>query len=142
MSIIHTLAIVALLATGVDRASVEFTKDSLEIVKKNVAENKAVLVDVRSQKEWDQGHIEGSIFLPVDSLRKNVDAKKLAKLLPKNRILYTFCVKGVRAKTAAEVLQQHGYTVRVLKPGYNELIKAGFKKGKSETKSGKSARRE
>ena len=135
MSFVHlggSLALVTLLATGVDRTPVEFCKDSLEVVKKNVAEKKAVLVDVRSQEEWNQGHIEGSVFLPVDSLRKNVDAKMLAKKLPKKKILYTFCVVGMRAKTAAKKLGPHGYTVRVLKPGYEELLEAGFKKGKRQ----------
>jgi rhodanese-related sulfurtransferase len=56
----------------------------------------------------------------------------LAKKLPNDKILYTFCVVGMRAKTAAHVLQQHGYVVRALKPGYNELIAAGFKKAQTE----------
>jgi phage shock protein E len=123
----------AILATGAARTTIEFTEDSLEVVKKNVAGKKAVLVDVRSQEEWDQGHIEGSIFLPVTSLRKHsLDPKKLAKALPKKKILYTFCVVGMRAKAAGAILEKHGYTVRVLKPGYEHLIKAGFKKGKNK----------
>jgi rhodanese-related sulfurtransferase len=112
-------------------SSVEFTNDSLEVVKANVVAKKAVLVDVRSLAEWKRGHIEGSIFLPVDSLTKDVDAKALAKKLPKDKILYTFCVVGMRAKVAAEVLVQHGYTVRALQPGYEDLLKAGFKKAKT-----------
>src|SRR5437868_9903021 len=90
-----------ILATAEDRTPVEFTKDTLEVVKANVAKKKAMLVDVRSQEEWNKGHIEGSIFLPVDSLRKDVDPKMLAKKLPKDKILYTFCVVGMRAKAAA-----------------------------------------
>ena len=132
------LAIVALLGANSPRASIEFTKDSLEAVKKNVSAGKAVLVDVRSQEEWNKGHIEGSIFLPVTSLRKGGDPKKIAKLLPKKKVVYTFCVVGMRAKTAAYVLGQQGYKVRALKPGYDELIEAGFKKGKNEPKAGKS----
>jgi phage shock protein E len=143
MSLAYCLAVVALLAQNEDRPapassearySIEFTKDKLAVVKKNVAEGKAVLVDVRSQQEWNNGHIEGSIFLPVDSLRKKPDPKMLAKKLPKNKktIFYTFCVVGMRAKAAAIKLEQHGYTVRVLKPGYDELLEAGLKKGKDE----------
>jgi phage shock protein E len=132
MQLIRYIAMTAVLVAAADRTPLEFTKDSLSVVQKNVAEKKAVLVDVRSQSEWSKGHIEGSIFLPVDSLGKNVDPKMLAKKLPKDKILYTFCVVGMRAKTAAKVLQQHGYTVRALKPGYDELIAAGFKKGTTE----------
>jgi rhodanese-related sulfurtransferase len=112
---------------------VEFTKDTLATVKKNVAEGKAVLVDVRSIQEWNRGHIEGSVFLPVNSLLKKPDPKMLAEKLPKKKVLYTFCVVGMRAKTAAIKLEQAGYTVRALKPGYDELLEAGFQKGKVET---------
>ena len=111
------------------RSNIEFTKDSLTVVKNNVTENKAVLVDVRSQEEWNGGYLEGSIFLPDTSLRKNVDPKYLAEKLPKDKIIYTFCVVGMRAKRVGKILENHGYTVRVLKPGYDELRKAGFKKG-------------
>ena len=123
------LAIMIFLAPGDARPSAEFTKDSIATVQKNVEGGKAVLVDVRSKEEWDDGHIEGSIFLPVTSLRKHsFDAKKVAKALPKKKVIYTFCVVGMRAKQAATILEKEGYEVRALKPGYAELTKAGFKK--------------
>ena len=111
------------------RMNIEFTKDSLDVVKKNVSDNKAVLVDVRSQEEWNKGYVAVSIFLPDTSIRKNVEPNYLAEKLPKDKIVYTFCVVGMRAKRVGKILENHGYTVRVLKPGYEELIKAGFKKG-------------
>lgn len=114
------------------RSNVEFTKDTLKVVQENIAKDKAVLVDVRSAEEWKKGHIEGSIFLPVTSLRKGGDAKAIAKQLPKKKIIYTFCVVGMRAKAAAVALEKHGYTVRALKPGYDDLLKAGFKKEKPQ----------
>jgi phage shock protein E len=126
------LFVALLFAVNSPRANVEFTKDSLEVVKQNIAKNKAVLVDVRSEEEWKRGHLEGSIFVPVTSLRKGGDPKVLAKTLPQKKILYTFCVVGMRAKAAAFELEKRGYTVRALKPGYDELVKAGFKKAKQE----------
>ncbi|MCC6491581.1 MAG: rhodanese-like domain-containing protein [Pirellulales bacterium] len=130
MSIVF--AAIILLAPGSARANIEFTKDSLEVVRKNLAAKKAVLVDVRSQEVWDRGHIDGSIFLPVTSLRKHsLDPEKLAKILPNKKdktILYTFCVVGMRAKQAGIILEQQGYRVRVLKPGYEQLIESGFRK--------------
>ena len=115
------------------RPTIEFTKDSLQVVKKNIAAKKAVLVDVRGLEEWNEGHIDGSIFLPVTSLRKHsLDPKKLAKTLPEKKILYTFCVVGMRARQAGVILEKQGYTVRALKPGYEQLIKAGFKKAEKK----------
>jgi rhodanese-related sulfurtransferase len=95
-----------------------------------------VLVDVRSEEEWKKGTIEGSIFVPITSLRKGGDAKKLAESLPKKKVFYTYCVVGMRARAAAFELEKHGYTVRALKPGYEDLLKAGFKRvlPKSTTK--------
>ncbi len=125
--------LIALQSGGSARPTIEFTKDKLEDVKKNVQTEKAVLVDVRSKEEWDEGHLEGSIFLPVTSLRKHsLDPKKLAKKLPKKKTIYTFCVVGMRAKQAGLILEKQGYKVRVLKPGYEELIKAGFKKAENK----------
>jgi len=128
--IVSCMTWLAILATGSPRITIEFSEDSLEVVKMNVVEEKAVLIDVRSEEEWNQGNIEGTIFLPVTSLRKGGDPEEIAKKLPKDKVIYTFCVVGMRAKQAAKVLIPQGYTVRVLKPGYEELLEAGFKKAK------------
>lgn len=142
---LSTCLVVAIaLAPGSSRASIEFAADTLETVEKNVSEGDAVLVDVRSPEEWKMGHIEGSILLPVNSLRKHsFDAKKVANTLPpkkEGKILYTFCVVGMRAKQAGIILQQQGYIVRVLKPGYEELIEAGFKRADDENTRQRHAR--
>lgn len=110
------------------RTPVEFTNDTLAEIKLNVDEGKAVLVDVRSQEEWSKGHLKTSIFLPVTSLQKHsLDRNKVAETLPKDKVIYTFCVVGMRAKAAAKALSQFGYDARPLKPGYDELHRAGFK---------------
>jgi rhodanese-related sulfurtransferase len=113
--------------TAARRRTMEFTEDTLDVVQANVANEKAVLVDVRSLEEWNEGHIEGSIFVPVTSLLKHsLDSAKLAETVPADKILYTFCVVGMRAKQAAKILEDHGYVVRALQPGYEQLVEAGF----------------
>src|SRR5687767_3493409 len=81
--------------------SAELTKDSLTTIKRNVAEDKAVLVDVREKSEWDKGHVKGAVFLPLSGLQGNAAA--LAKQLPKDKIIYTHCVVGKRSVTAGNV---------------------------------------
>jgi rhodanese-related sulfurtransferase len=126
---------VSLIAIVSTAAAVEGnTKDSLQTVKKNVSEKKAILVDVREKSEWDEGHIEDSVFVPLSALKKGVDKEKLAKTLPDDRILYTFCVVGKRAITGGTILEKYGYEVRALKPGYKELVRAGFKKAEEKKK--------
>jgi rhodanese-related sulfurtransferase len=129
------------LAVTTSYAFAEFTEDSLKTVRKNVAQEKAVLVDVRSDEEWEQGHLEGSIFLPVTALvDENADLEKLTEKLPKKKVLYTFCVVGIRADAAGDVLDELGYEVRVLEPGYKELLKAGFKKAKDDKSNDENSR--
>jgi rhodanese-related sulfurtransferase len=108
----------------------EPTKDPLPTVKKNVDEKKAVLVDVREKSEWEKGHVKGAIFLPLSSLQANVDEEAIKKKLPKDKIIYTHCRSGVRSRTAGDVLTKLGYEVRCLKPGFDDLVAAGFESTK------------
>ena len=108
----------------------EHTKDSLETVKKNVKEGKAVIVDVREQREWDEGHLEGAILIPSSKLKVEKDLAGLLKKLDKDKIIYTHCQAGGRAANCAAILKKQGFEVRALKPGYKDLIEAGFEKAK------------
>lgn len=106
----------------------EPTKDSLETVRQRVSDEKALLVDVREKAEWDAGRVDGAVFLPLSELRNGITAEALAARIPKDRIIYTHCAAGVRSCAAADILLKHGYDVRALKPGYKDLLAAGFKK--------------
>jgi rhodanese-related sulfurtransferase len=111
-------------------SAAEHTTDSLPAVKENIAQKKAVLVDVREEEEWDSGHVAGAVLLPLSELRAGIKPEALQKRLPPGRILYTHCVVGQRSRTAADLLRKHGYEVRALKPGYSDLLRAGFDKAK------------
>jgi rhodanese-related sulfurtransferase len=106
----------------------ELSNDPLPTVQENLATHKAVLVDVREPGEWKEGHVEGAISLPLSSLKKGVDTSGLEQQLPKDKIIYTHCVMGVRAVKAAKILEKLGYNVRPLKAGYEDFVKAGFEK--------------
>ena len=84
-----------------------------------------VLVDVREQREWDAGHLDGAVFLPLSRLRR-ASASQLARKLPRSKILYVHCRSGGRARTAAGLLRKHGYDARPLKAGFADLRRAGF----------------
>jgi rhodanese-related sulfurtransferase len=120
---------VACLMMSLSQAA-ELTKDSLKMVKEYVETKRAVLVDVREKSEWNEGHIQGAVFLPLSELNAGIDDKQLAKRLPKGKIHYTHCVVGKRSVSAAKVLEKYGYELRPLKAGYKELLDAGFKKAK------------
>ncbi len=124
---IKLLIVSSLIAFSFSRAAEPGT-DPLPAVQENVATHKAVIVDVREPGEWKEGHIEGAISLPLSSLKKGVDTSTLEHQLPKDKIVYTHCVMGVRALAAAKILEKLGYNVRPLKAGYEDLVKAGFEK--------------
>jgi rhodanese-related sulfurtransferase len=109
----------------------EHTKDSLEKVRANLDQNKAVLVDVREPSEWKQGHLKDASLVPLSEIRRfSQDANLLTKhiaSLPKTRIIYVHCASGVRVISAAYFLEKLGYDVRPLASGYSDLLQAGFK---------------
>jgi phage shock protein E len=126
----------ALLTFGVVRVAMgqdlAHTKDSLDAVKENVKAGKAVIVDVREQGEWDAGHLKGAILAPLSKLKSETQATELLKLLPKDKVIYTHCKAGGRSLTCGDILKAHGYDVRPLKPGYDDLLKAGFEKAEAK----------
>jgi len=124
--------VVALLYAGVvhSQEPLMHTKDTLDDVKKNVAAGKALIVDVREKIEWDAGHLKDAKFVPQSKLKVEAELAALLKDLPKDKVIYTHCRAGGRAVTCGEILKKQGYDVRPLKPGYDDLIKAGFEKAK------------
>jgi phage shock protein E len=104
----------------------DHTKDTIDMVKKAVADGKAVLVDVREQSEWDNGHLKDAKLLPLSTLRAGAQAEDIAKIVGKDKIVYLHCGSGVRCLKAADMLKQLGYDVRPLKAGYSDLLMAGF----------------
>ena len=68
------------------------------------AEN-AVLLDVRTPQEYREGHIPGSINIPLQQLDKAIDAYE-NKAVP----LFVYCHSGARSRQAMAMLQHMGYT--------------------------------
>ncbi len=121
-------AVVLLFSVLAPGLAAEHTKDSLETVKERLKDKSAILVDVREQKEWDDGHLQDARLVPLSKLKVDAEAEKLTKDLSKKKIVYCHCGAGVRACSAADILKKQGYDVRPLKPGYKDLVKAGFPK--------------
>lgn len=71
-----------------------------------------VLIDVRTQAEFNQGTIPGAQWAPVDELRDRLED------LPADKELLLFCQVGLRGYVAARLLSQLGFRVRNLSGGY------------------------
>ena len=65
-----------------------------------------VLLDVRTEQEYAQGHIPGALLIPNTEL-----SEKAADLLPdKEQMILVYCRSGRRSAEAARTLADMGYT--------------------------------
>jgi NADPH-dependent 2,4-dienoyl-CoA reductase/sulfur reductase-like enzyme/peroxiredoxin family protein/rhodanese-related sulfurtransferase/TusA-related sulfurtransferase len=71
------------------------------------------ILDVRTKDEYDLGHIEGAVNIPVDEIRQNLGK------IPKDKKIIVYCSVGLRAYVACRVLYQNGFNeVYNLSGGY------------------------
>lgn len=126
---LRRVLIVAVFTASFPVMAAEHTTELLSKIRQVVADKQGVLVDVREKQEWNAGHIEGAISLPISEVQDGLTAEEL-KRLPKDKVLYVYCVVGKRALTVGNILEKQGYQVKVLKPGYREMLAAGFSRAK------------
>jgi NADPH-dependent 2,4-dienoyl-CoA reductase/sulfur reductase-like enzyme/rhodanese-related sulfurtransferase len=79
----------------------------------------AVLLDVRTSREFSRGAVEGAMHVPVDNLREQLE------LIPRDKEILVYCRTGLRSYIAARILSQHGYRCKNISGGY-ELYRAAY----------------
>lgn len=88
------------------------------------------LLDIREKDEWDQGHLEGAIFLPRGFLEVKVERL----LTDKTRPIVVYCAAGVRSALAAKSLTELGYQdVQSMAGGYSAWKDQGLPVAVPET---------
>lgn len=79
----------------------------------SIDKTKAMIIDSRTKEEYDFGHIEGAINIPVDEIRSRLNE------IPRDKKIIVYCAVGLRGYIASRILMQHGYTdVYNLSGGY------------------------
>lgn len=78
--------------------------------KQRIEQNdKIVILDVRTQEEFAQGHLPNAVLLPVDLIE--AQSAEVAKVLPdKDAEILVYCRSGKRAHRASQALADMGYT--------------------------------
>ena len=104
------LAVMMLTACGQD------TENNQEAVYVNITAEEAkrimdseegyVILDVRTQEEYDQGHIPGAIVISHEEIAEKAEDV----LTDKGQLILVYCRSGRRSKIAAEALVELGYT--------------------------------
>lgn len=75
--------------------------------KEMIINDNAILVDVRTQEEYDAGHIDGAYLLPVNSIDEDTAGEVISS---KDSIVIVYCRSGARSSEAADKLKNLGYT--------------------------------
>jgi sulfur-carrier protein adenylyltransferase/sulfurtransferase len=82
-----------------------------------------VIVDVREQDEWDEGHIPGAIHIPRGNLESRIEAAAPSR----ERQVVIYCAAGNRSAFAAKTLEELGYEDAVsLAGGFTDWKRNGF----------------
>lgn len=99
--------------------TVPVTQDELI---KRVENGEAIVIDVRPADEYEAGHIDGALSIPLDELESRVAS------LPADSEIIAYC-RGpycVLAPKAVRALREHGLHARRLETGYPEWRLAGL----------------
>lgn len=65
-----------------------------------------IILDVRTQEEYDESHIPGAIVIP----NTEIETRAEQELTDKSQMILVYCRSGRRSKQAAEILVALGYT--------------------------------
>ena len=80
-----------------------------------------IMLDVRTEIEYNNGHIKDAINIPVDSLREKMGE------LDKNKVILEYCQVGLRGYVASRILTQKGFKVKNLTGGYKSVSNLNYK---------------
>jgi len=82
-----------------------------------LAEGKSsMIIDVRTQSEWDSGHLDKAVHLPLDAFESGIEGL----VIDKDATVYLYCRSGNRSGNALKIMQKLGYTNATNVGGIND----------------------
>ena len=106
------IALAVMLLTGCGQTA-EKTKEAVYMnitpeEAKNIMDTQSgyIILDARTQEEYDEAHIPGAIVIP----NTEIEARAESELTDKDQLILVYCRSGRRSKLAAEILVELGYT--------------------------------
>lgn len=104
------LAVVMMLsgcASANSSPSASYTQITQEEAKEMMKKDDGhIIIDVRRQDEYDEGHIPGAVLIPNESITD----KQPEELPELDQIILVYCRSGRRSKEASQKLADIGYT--------------------------------
>ena len=122
-SMVLLMTAIMLITAGCGKSEAEreekamFQKITMEEAKVMMAEQENyILLDVRTQEEYQNGHIPGAICVP----NEEIGSTEPEELPDKEQLILVYCRSGNRSKQAAEKLAKLGYRNIVEFGGIND----------------------
>ncbi len=104
--VVMVLVVIGLAMSFMSRGDSKGLVSYEELQQKLTDKAPIVLLDVRTQEEFNNGHIPGALLLPYDEIDQ-----KAAQLLPeKEKEIIIYCRSGRRSAIAKDSLEALGYT--------------------------------
>jgi len=91
--------------TNVNNDKSSVIEITAEEAKKEMDKGNVIILDVRTKEEYENGHIENSILIPLDEIES--EAGNILK--DKEQKILVYCRSGNRSSTAANLLAKMGY---------------------------------
>lgn len=81
--------------------------------------NNSVVIDVRTKKEFDRGHLKNAVNIPHTEIKEKIKSH----VVDKNRKVVVYCRSGRRSGIAKDILDEMGYRNVINGGGYKKLKK-------------------
>ncbi len=99
----------------------QYTDVSIQQAKEMIDRGDVLILDVRTQEEYDAGHIKNSTLIPVQVLDKRLNE------LPRDKKILVYCKAGGRSAQASEILVNNGFKeIYNMKGGITDWTNAGY----------------
>ena len=89
--------------TSISKKGVITYNDALKLIN----DNNAVIIDVRTESEFNEKHIDDAILMTLDTINESTAKDKINS---KDSYVIVYCKSGNRSKQAQEQLNSLGYT--------------------------------
>jgi len=86
---------------------------------KRLADDGAILLDVRERAEWEAGHAPGAMHIPYEDLPHRLDDVR-------GREVVVYCESGIRSSLAASLIERAGSSATNVRGGFNSWRNAGL----------------
>lgn len=96
--------IICIILTGCSNKENEKVKENKDMIESKEVKKDYIILDVRTNSEYNSGHIEGAINIPYDTIDENTN-------LDKSKTIYVYCKSGARSNKAYQTLKDLGFDV-------------------------------